>query len=146
MIDGYPTANYEGLLAKYCAVYSNLRTYPDDKMTLNIITYKTSKVLDLFLDTTYRTYEIITNCLLIYQIYTEILMIVRPIRRYLYEYLIDDVIKKILSNHNLLMIIFLLINFIYEIMILIIIKFGIINKIIKSSKEIIVVAKAFECI
>jgi hypothetical protein len=115
-------------------------------MTLNIITYKTSKVLDLFLDTTYRTYEIITNCLLIYQIYTEILMIVRPIRRYLYEYLIDDVIKKILSNHNLLMLIFLLINFIYEIMILIIIKFGIINKIIESSKEIIVVAKAFECI
>ena len=146
MINGYPSANYEGLLAKYCAVYSNLKTYPDDKMTLNIITYKTSKVLDLFLDTTYRTYEIITNCLLIYQIYTEILMIVRPIRRYLYEYLIDDVIKKILNNHNLLMIMFLLINFIYEIMILIIIKFGIINKIIKSSKEIIVVAKAFECI
>ena len=73
-------------------------------------------------------------------------MIVRPIRRYLYEYLIDDVTKKILSNHNLLMIMFLLINFIYEIMILIIIKFGVINKIIKSSKEIIVVAKAFECI
>ena len=46
------------------------------------------KVLDLFLDQTYETYQIITNCLLIYQIYTEILMIVRPIRRYLYKYII----------------------------------------------------------
>ena len=53
MIDGYPTTNYERLLVKYCTVYSNLRTYPDDKITLNIITYKTNKVLDLFLDTTF---------------------------------------------------------------------------------------------
>ena len=146
MIKGYPNSNYVGLLAKYCYVYSNLRTYQDDKMTLNIITYKTSKVLDLFLDQTYETYQIITNCLLIYQIYTEILMIVRPIRRYLYKYIIEDVIKKILNNHSILMIIFLLINFIYEILILVSIKFGIIDKIIQSSKEIIVVAKAFECI
>ena len=145
MTNGYPESDYTALLGKYCYVYSNLRQYPDDKMAMSILTYKTSKVLDLFVDQTYDTYAVITNCLLIYQIYTEVLMIIRPIRRYLYINLLGTIIKDIIWNYSLIMIIFLIFNGVYELIILVVVKKTIINNIVNMSREIIIVAKAFEC-
>ena len=114
-------------------------------MAMSILTYKTSKVLDLFVDQTYDTYAVITNCLLIYQIYTEVLMIIRPIRRYLYINLLGTIIKDIIWNYSLIMIIFLIFNGVYELIILVVVKKTIINNIVNMSREIIIVAKAFEC-
>lgn len=145
MVEGYPESDYISLLIKYCDVYSNLRSYPDEKMSMSLLTYKTGKVLDLFVDQTYQTYEIITNCLLLYQIYTEILMIIRPISRYLCFNLLDRIINEIISQYNIVMALFLAFNCIYEIIIIVAVKF-IITKIVILSEEVIMTAKAFECL
>ena len=145
VIEGFPQCEYKQLLIEYCKAYSNLQEYTNEKMTLKIITYKTSTMLNEFVDRTYETYAKISNSIKLYQIYTEILMIARPLRRYLYTYMGEVVIENILRNHNILMIVFLVCNFVYESILLYIIQFQIINNIIRNSKEIIIVAKAFEC-
>ena len=146
MTEDYPESDYIALLSKYCYVYSSLRSYSDEKMTLSIITYKTGKVLDLFIDQTYETYAVITNCLLIYQIYTEILMIVRPIRRYLYIHLLTKIIDNIISKYNMWIFIFIFFSVLYELLILFVVKIKVIKRIVHLSKEVIIVTQAFECL
>ena len=61
------------------------------------------------------------------------------------NYLFTVVISNIISNYNLVMILFLVFNFLYETVILFVLKIKIIDQIIHSTKEIITVAKVMEC-
>ena len=53
--------------------------------------------------------------------------------------------SNIISQYNLVMILFLIFNFLYESIILFVLKVKIIDSIVAQSKEIIRVAKAMEC-
>ena len=141
----FPTHDYVNLLIAYCDEYSSFQEYENEKMSLKLITYKTSTLLNDFIDRTYQTYAKIANSLKLYQIYADVLMIARPLRRFLHAYLKDIIIDNILNSHNIIMILFLICNFIYESLLFYVIQVHIINNIIHNSKENIIVAQAFEC-
>lgn len=145
MIKDYPQSDYRSLFREYCQSFEPLNTYQDPKLTIMVISYETASLLDMFVDRRYETYAKINNCDLIYQLYSEIILLLQPVRRYVYTYLSEQVIQNIISNYSTLMIFFLVFNFVYEVIILLYVKFHIINSIINYSKEVIIVAKAFEC-
>ena len=145
MIRDYPQSDYRSLFREYCQSFEPLNTYQDPKLTIMVISYETASLLDMFVDRRYETYAKINNCDLIYQLYSEIILLLQPVRRYVYTYLSEQVIQNIISNYSTLMIFFLVFNFVYEVIILLYVKFHIINSIINYSKEVIILAKAFEC-
>jgi hypothetical protein len=145
MLVRYPENDYLNLFKQFCHSLESLHRYEDPRLTMLIVTYKNKKLLEMFVDRKLETYAVISNNELIYSIYSEVLLLVRPFRRYIAEDLSKIVINNIISNYMLMLVVFLIINFSYEMFILFMIKQRIINSIISMSKEIIVVAKAFEC-
>ena len=145
MLVRYPENDYLNLFKQFCHSLESLHRYEDPRLTMLIVTYKNKKLLEMFVDRKLETYAVISNDELIYSIYSEVLLLVRPFRRYIAEDLSKIVINNIISNYMLMLVVFLIINFSYEMFILFMIKQRIINSIISMSKEIIVVATAFEC-
>lgn len=145
MTEKYPQNDYYYLFSQYCKQAYSINLYQNTFLTLQLICYSTSSLLDLFVGRTYKIYAVINNSEILYQKYADLLMMVRPMRRYIYHYLVNDVIVLIISEYNLFMIIFIIFNFIYEAFILGIIKYYVINNIINYSKQVIIVSKAFEC-
>lgn len=144
LIQKYPQSDYKTFLREYCKSFEPLNTYQNPKLMMVVISYQTSNLLEMFVDRRYETYAYINNCDLIYLLYTETIVLLRPLRRYVYKYLSEIVIQNIISDYTTLMIIFLVFNFLYEVVILLFVKFHIINSIINYSQEIIYVVKAFE--
>ena len=145
MFTTYPDSNYQELFRAYCKTMPTLTTYKDNFMSLEIINYKIFKLLNLFVDQEYDTYANINNSDLLYTIYTDFLILIRPLRRRVYKYIIEEVITYIISQYNLIMIIFIFFNFIYETILLVSIKLSVINRVIQYTKEIITLSKALEC-
>ena len=145
MVKAYPESNYYEFFKAYCKSFAPLDIYKNPKLTMMFITYQCSTLLDMFVDRRYETYAYINNCDLIYLLYSEVLILLRPLRKFTYSFLSDTVITNIINDYSTLMIVFLVFNFAYESIILIYVKCHIINSIINVSKEIINVAKAFEC-
>ena len=112
---------------------------------MTIVVYQNEKLLDQLTDQSYETYVRISNSELLYDVYTELLIIVRPIRGYVYDNCIIDIVDDLVSNYTHFIIIFLVVNFFFEIVIFIVIKFWSIDTIIKYTKEIIIVVRAFQC-
>lgn len=144
LIQKYPQSDYKTFLREYCKSFEPLNTYQNPKLMMVVISYQTSNLLEMFVDRRYETYAYINNCDLIYLLYTETIVLLQPLRRYVYKYLSEIVIQNIISDYTTLMIIFLVFNFLYEVVILLFVKFHIINSIINYSQEIIYVVKAFE--
>ena len=145
MFTTYPDSNYQELFRAYCKTMPTLTTYKNNFMSLEIINYKIFKLLNLFVDQEYDTYANINNSDLLYTIYTDFLILIRPLRRRVYKYIIEEVITYIISQYNLIMIIFIFFNFIYETILLVSIKLSVINRVIQYTKEIITLSKALEC-
>lgn len=145
MVSLYPDSDYYGLFRAFCKSFEPIETYSDPMLTVTYITYQLSQLLDQFVDRLYSTYAQINNSDLIYQIYTEILMLLRPLRQFVYSHISNSIITTIISEYNVVIITFLVINFVYETIILIIVKLHIINGIISSAKEVINLAQAFDC-
>ena len=145
MLERYPENNYLTLFKKYCHSIESLHTYEDPRLSMLIVTYQNEKLLEMFVNRELKTYADISNDDLIYTMYSQVLLLIRPFRRFITNNLTEVVINTIINNYMVVMIIFLVINFAYEMFILVMIKCRIINSIISMSKEIIVVAKAFEC-
>lgn len=145
MHEEYPESNYEMLFSRYCYSLNSLSTYNDDKLLMTIVVYQNEKLLDQLTDQSYETYVRISNSELLYDVYTELLIIVRPIRGYVYDNCIIDIVDDLVSNYTHFIIIFLVVNFFFEIVIFIVIKFWSIDTIIKYTKEIIIVVRAFQC-
>ena len=145
MFTTYPESNYQELFRMYCKTMPTLTTYKDNVMSLEIINYKISKLLNLFVDQEYDTYANINNSDLLYTIYTDFLILIRPLRRRVYKYILEEVITYIISQYNLIMIIFIFFNFIYETILLVSLKLSVINRVIQYTKEIITLSKALEC-
>ena len=110
------------------------------------IAYENQKLLDFFTDQTYETYAKINNNELLYTVYIELLIMIRPIRGYIFRNCLQKNVDSISNNNLVYIIIFLVVNFLFEIVFFIVIKFSIIDKIIRYSKEILLVVKAFHCV
>lgn len=145
MVSLYPQSDYYSVLEKYCSSLTTLYKYQDDKLLMLYITYQTKNILDMFTERTYDKYADINNSYLLYKMYCQILIVLRPLRRFLYTYILTDVIQTIINKYIQLIVIFLVFNFVYELIILFVLKYVIIKDIIQSSKEILMVAKAFDC-
>ena len=145
MVSLYPQSDYYSVLEKYCSSLTTLYKYQDDKLLMLYITYQTKNILDMFTERTYDKYADINNSYLLYKMYCQILIVLRPLRRFLYTYILTDVIQTIIDQYIQLIVIFLVFNFVYELIILFVLKYVIIKDIIQSSKEILMVAKAFDC-
>ena len=82
---------------------------------------------------------------LLYDLYTNIICILRPLHKKINNYSNKQLVPKFLINNKIFIAFFLVFNVLYEIATLLIIKLHIINKNILLMKEIIMVGKAFEC-
>ena len=145
MVKKYPEYNYYSLFSKYCSQVFSLNKYHNALLALKLISYSTSSLLDLFIGRTLEIYRNINNNDLLYQKYSDVLMIIRPVRRFIYNYVSQDVISLIISSYIMVMIVFIVFNVVYEAVILLLTKLKIINSVIQYSKEIIILLKAFEC-
>lgn len=145
MVDLYPENDFYGLLRQYCLSIVSINEYNEDKLIMNIITYQTKNILDMFVNRTYELYSQINYSDLLYSVYTEALIVLRPLRRFLYRTILKDVVQSIINHYILLLVIYLMINFLYESIILLVLKFVIIQRGIQSSKEVLMVAQAFDC-
>ena len=113
-------------------------------MSIELVTYQVNKLLNLFVDRKYSTYAKINNSNLLYSIYTEYLLLIRPLRKRIYTYTLDEVITLIISQYNMMMILSIVFNFLYEAIIFFCIKFSVIDRLILYTKEIVVLAKALD--
>lgn len=145
MVTTYPDSDYYALFRAFCKSFQPIEAYGDPKLSVMYVTYQLSQLLDKFVDRDYSTYATINNSDLIYQIYTEILMLIRPLRQFVYSHISNSIIKSIIADYNVVIITFLVLNFVYETVILFIVKVHIINGIIRFAKEIINLAQALEC-
>ena len=141
----YINSDYFAMFCAYCSTVKSINTYQDDKLLKIITLYQIMQLIDMFTGDTYPIYAAINNSDLLYKVYMEILLLVRPVGSFMNNYLISTVIGNIISQYNLVMILFLIFNFLYESIILFVLKVKIIDSIVAQSKEIIRVAKAMEC-
>lgn len=146
VVEQYPNSDYELMFSRYCFSLSTLSKYNDDKLTMTVIAYQNQKLLDFFTDQTYETYAKINNNELLYTVYIELLIMIRPIRGYIFRNCLQKNVDSITNDYLVYIIIFLVVNFLFEIVFFIMIKFSIIDKIIRYSKEILLVVKAFHCV
>lgn len=145
MVDLYPENDFLGLLRQSCLSIVSIHEYKEDKLMMNLITYQTKNILDRFVNRTYELYSEINYSDLLYSIYTEALIVLRPLRRFLYKTILVDVVQSIINHYILLLVLYLIVNFMYESIILLVLKFVIIQKSIQSSKEALMVAQSFDC-
>lgn len=141
----YINSDYFKMFSEYCSTAISLNTYKNDKLQMIISTYKTLELLEMFTGRTYEIYAKVNNSDLLYTIYMQIFFLIRPVGTFMNNYLFTVVISNIITHYNLVMILFLVFNFLYETLILFVLKIKIIDQIIHSTKEIITVAKAMEC-
>ena len=146
MVKQYPESNYYTLFETYCKSFQPLDVYSDPELAIMYVAYQMSQLLDMFVNREYDTYAYINNSNLISEIYSAILLLIRPIRKFVYYHISENIIENIIAKFIVSIGIFLFFNFFYETLILIFVKFHIVNKIIKSSKEIMHLAQAFECL
>ena len=146
VVEQYPNSDYELMFSRYCFSLSTLSKYNDDKLTMTVIAYQNQKLLDFFTDQTYETYAKINNNEILYTVYIELLIMIRPIRGYIFRNCLQKNVDSITNDYLVYIIIFLVVNFLFEIVFFIMIKFSIIDKIIRYSKEILLVVKAFHCV
>ena len=141
----YVKSDYFAMFSAYCSTVKSINTYQDDKLLKIVTLYQIMQLIDMFTGDTYPIYAAINKSDLLYKVYMEILLLVRPVGSFMNNYLISRVIGNIISQYNLVMILFLIFNFLYESIILFVLKAKIIDSIVAQSKEIIRVAKAMEC-
>ena len=79
MVKKYPEYNYYSLFSKYCSQVFSLNKYHNALLALKLISYSTSSLLDLFIGRTLEIYRNINNNDLLYQKYSDVLMIIRPV-------------------------------------------------------------------
>ena len=137
--------NYFDLYRQYCNAFEPLHSYQNPKLALMLVTYQTSTLLEMFVDRNYETYAKINNADLTYLIYSEILILITPLRQFVISFLNGTVITSLISDYRNMMIIFLVFNLVFESIILVVVKFLTINRIIDVTNEIIIAAKAFDC-
>ena len=145
MQNKYPESDYNLLFTTYCYSMRSIQIYNDEKLLLTVIVYQNEKLLDQLIEHEDNTSVSINNKQLLYTVYTELLIIIRPIRGYLYTNSLEEIVIYLVNDYKVFIIIFLVVNFMFEILIFIVIKCFAIDAIIKYMKEIVLVVKSFQC-
>ena len=145
MLEKYPESNYYAMFAALCSGTSSLQQYKNIYLLMELIAYRTSALLDLYVGRRYEILKKINSDSNLYEMYIELQFMIRPLRRFILKYLSNQGILQILSNYSTVVIIFIVFSFSYEVLILLVIKCVIVNKIIKYLKEIVSTCKAFDC-
>jgi hypothetical protein len=145
VITKYPEYDYYKLLSKYCSTLPVLKNATSELILYTIINREIGKILNMFDGTDWDTYVYINNQHMLYELYSDVICIMRPLRKQMNNYLSQHIIKVLLLKYQLSYAAFLVSNVLYEFIILLFIKCFIINKIVSSMKNIIILGKAFDC-
>ena len=145
MLEKYPQSNYYAMFSALCSQTSSLPQYKNIYLLMQLINYRTSVLLDLYVGRSYEILHKINTDKNLFELFVDLQFIIRPLRRFILKYLGNEGISQILSNYNSIVIVFIVFSFSYEVIILLVVKFAIVNKIIRYLKEIVFTGKAFEC-
>lgn len=141
----YPEKQYQELFINYCLSLPIISQYKNEKMFISFISYQSEKILEFINSTSFESIKEVKNNDLLYDLYTNIICVIRPLRKRINNYINKQLVPQFLINNKIFIVFFLVFNVLYEIATLLIIKLYIINKSILLIKEIIMVGKAFEC-
>ena len=129
IIQAYPQMNYEQLLISYCKSIPSIQFgNQSDKYLMDEILYKSTKLLlngDNFnaeKETEYNQDEL-------YDAITELLYILRPLRKFYYDYYYNVELSNKMDTHYVILIVFLMGNIIIQIIYFVIIKGYILDRI-----------------
>lgn len=145
MVNKYPDSNYYDLFSNYCKSFKPLGIYSNHELAYEYIGHQMSQLLNMFVNQEYETYYLINNSSLIYQLYCEIIILIGPIRFFIYSHISNTVINKIIDNFVNSYITFLVVNIFFEAIILFFVKHAIVKHINVIIKEIIDFSRALEC-
>lgn len=145
MVNRYPESNYYDLFSNYCKTFKPLGIYSKHELAYEYIGYQMSQLLNMFVNQEYETYNLINNSSLIYQLYSEIIILIGPIRFFIYSHISDTIINKIINNFEDSYITFLIVNILFEAIILIFVKYAIVKNINIIINEIMDLSIALEC-
>ena len=145
MVNKYPESNYYDLFSNYCKSFKPLGIYSNHELAYEYIGYQMSQLLNMFIDQKYETYNLINNSSLIYQIYCEIIILIGPIRFFIYSHISNSIINKIIDNFVNSNLTFMIVNIFFEAIILFFVKNAIVNNITITINEIIDFSRALEC-
>lgn len=140
----YPEVNYFDLFEAVCKSVYVINEYKSEKLNNFYLLYRLGKILDMFEDRTYETIARVYNDDMSYDLYTNIIFIMRPFRTELVYYISTEVIKSIMNNYRIIFYIYLVFNVVFEIVICSLMKLYTVNSIIRSMKEVVMLGKAFE--
>ena len=139
VFDSNKDVDFEGILKLLCEEKDTLYQFKDESMETQVMFFRILKISSLLNRETNLTYDYYNDILskdYFYKLFTEITLIIRPIRSFIIKYLNENIIQKILNEYISIIIIYLVINFVFQISYLIYIKFYIINNAIQNIKDI----------
>ena len=142
----YPKQDFYKLLSAYCKTLYTLEGFSTENFLYSRVVRDIGKILNLFKERTWEVYAFINKQSILYKLYTDLICFIRPLRKQLFLFLTENILTKLLWNYQLGYILFLLFNILYELFILIFMKYFIMNKIVQYMKDIIILGKSLECL
>lgn len=129
IVQSYPERKYEEQIIKFCKSTKALHTKRDgDKLLVEEVIYSTMSLL-LIKDNYNSQIETKHDENELYFLISEILFVLRPLRRYYGDYYFKIVLDAIMKEHFFYLTIFLIGNIFIQVIYFVIIKFGIIDQI-----------------
>lgn len=146
VITKYPKQDFYKLLSAYCKTLYTIEGFSTENFLYSRVVRDIGKILNLFKERTWEVYAYINKQSILYKLYTDLICFIRPLRKQLFLFLTENILTKLLWNYQLGYILFLLFNILYELFILIFMKYFIMNKIVQYMKDIIILGKSLECL
>ena len=129
IIQTYPQMNYDQLLISYCKSIPSIQFgNQSDKFLIDELLYKSTKLL-LNVDNFNEDKATEYNQDELYEVITELVYILRPLRKYYYDYYYKVELSNKMDIHYVILIVFLLGNIIIQIIYFVIIKMLILDRI-----------------
>ena len=139
-----PNHDYYSLFNTYCNLKPCISKYKNEKLLLAEIAYEGNKILDQITDNSYQYLSNIQKIDDFYYLFTDIICMMRPLRKRISIYITEELNPKLMNHFKTGIISYLCFNIAYEILILISLKFGVINHNISLTKEMLIISNAFE--
>ena len=146
VITKYPQKDFYKLLSAYCKTLHSIGSFSSENFLYSRVVHDIGKILNLFRERTWDVYAYINKQSILYKLYTDLICVIRPLRKQLFLVLTQNILQKLLWRYQLGYILFLLFNILYELFILIFMKYFIMNKIVQYMKDIIILGKSLECL
>ena len=141
----FQNCEYYNLFSQFCKTAPSVDKYKNEKLLDVQIAYEANQLVNSIVKRSETALIEIQNEKLFYDLFTNIICLMRPLRKRINAYITNTLKPKIMRKFKIY-IFFYIFNFIYEIGILLFLKIIVINSNLMLTKEIIGVAKAFECV